>query len=195
MSVEVLGEREYVRGLVERVSGLSTRARAAFYWLSGTGLLLGVELPAELQRGVDEAVRRGFMYATTGETSLDDEVVWESLLGDAGRGDEGWLRVDFALTLLGRSVLPTPLPHHAAIVHYVLGPVMTSASLDLYGDIAEPGTEAEVDGVFAREAVQRVVGWVDSAVAVLGVNPEPSADLVESLMPGARVLSQLRPDV
>jgi hypothetical protein len=40
-----------------------------------------------------------------------------------------------------------------------------------------------------------VVGWVDSAVAVRGVNLELSAGLVALLMPGGRVLSGLCPEV
>jgi hypothetical protein len=195
MGVEALGEREYVNGLIERVSRLSPRARSALYWLSGTGLLLGVVLPDGLQRAADETARRGFVYATTGETSPDREAVWDGLLRESSKREEGQLRVDSALTLLGGAMLPGRWEDESSTAQYVLFAVMTSASLDLYGDIAEPGTEAEVDGVFALEAVQRVVGGVDSAVAVLGVNPEPSAGLVESLMPGARVLSQLRPDV
>jgi hypothetical protein len=195
MGGETMNYRLYVEELMRKAEGLSARARSALYWLSGTGLLLGVELPAALQQGVDEAVRRGFMYATTGETSLDAEVVWDVLLREAAKDEEGRLRVDSALTLLGGAMLPGRWEDESSTAQYVLFAVMASASLDLYGDVTDPGTNAGLDLVFAREAVQRVVGWVDSAVAVLGVNPEPSAGLVESLMPGARVLSQLRADV
>jgi hypothetical protein len=195
MGVEALGEREYMRGLDERASRLSARARSALYWLSGTGLLLGVELPDGLQRAADETARRGFVYATTGETSPDREAVWDGLRRESNKREEGQLRVDSALTLLGGAMLPGGPEHESSTAQYMLFAVMTSASLDFFGDITQPGTQEEEDLVFAREAVQRVVGWVDSAVAVLGVNPEPSADLVESLMPSARVLSQLRPDV
>jgi hypothetical protein len=195
MGGETMNYRLYVEELMRKAQGLSSRARSAFFWLSGTGLLLGVELPAELQRAADETARRGFMYATAGETSPDREAVWDVLLREAAKDEEGRLRVDSALTLLGGAMLPGGWEEESSTAQYVLFAVMASASLDLYGDVTDPGTNAGLDLVFAREAVQRVVGWVDSAVAVLGVNPEPSAGLVESLMPGARVLSELRPDV
>jgi hypothetical protein len=91
MGGETMNYRLYVEELMRKAEGLSARARSALYWLSGTGLLLGVELPAELQRGVDEAVRRGFMYATTGETSLDAEAVWDGLRRESNKRQEGQL--------------------------------------------------------------------------------------------------------
>jgi len=179
---------EFVDDLIRRAGRLSDRSLRGLYWLLAQGLLARCPVPAGWLDTVVTVLAAGQSAAVTGVSGSQlDEAIWRLRAFPVDEDTPQYLMS--VLTCANLSVDLGEVSKPSVFVRHALGPIMSTASLILYGDVAEPATDEEVDEVFRQPLVQRAVDFLSEAMAALQANPEPSGELLESLRPGAVALA------
>jgi hypothetical protein len=178
---------EFVDDLVRRAAQLSDRSLRGLYWLLAQGLLARCPVPAGWLDTVVAVLACGQRLAVTGGSLPLDEALGRLRAFPVDEDTPQYLMT--VLTCANLSVDLDEVSKPAVFVRHALGPIMSTASLMLYGDVAEPATDDEVDEVFRQPLVQRAVDFLSEAVAALQANPEPAGELLEGLRPGAVALA------
>jgi hypothetical protein len=188
MGDEVLTFRRFQDVLMGRAARLSERSLAGFFALVTDGLLGCVTMPADLVALLEDAVARGLRYASTGAAEGGDGSVARRLV-EFPYDDEESGCVMTAATCARLAVDRFEASKPSDSVEMALWPIMATASLMLYEDVSDPGSDEERDEVFHQPLVQRAVDYLTDMMAALEASPEPSGELLEGLRAGAVALA------
>ncbi len=173
-----------------QVEALRPRHKAAFFWLLGGGLLSRLDASRSWAEWFAAARRLGYDFVLTGERSDEMRAVWESAQEPTGEDSSQLLNsaVVCASTPLGIALDPD-----SAVGdwwEHALFPVLQSESLRLFGDVALPDDDEDLDAVLDTPRMQSAVEYCRGALARLATaESAPDASLIEELLPGAEALA------
>ncbi|WP_432946222.1 hypothetical protein ACQPXM_07660 [Kribbella sp. CA-253562] len=179
---------KFVDELAEQIDGLAPRSKAAVYWLSGAGLLTGLDVPERWAEWFVEARSVGYGFVTTGEVDQRTAGLWEAARVPTGSDASQLLNSTLICLSTPLGIALDPETKVGTWAEHALFPTMQSAALKLFDDVAFPDDDDDLDIVFAQDEVQAAAEYCRQVVARLAALSGPDASAIEILLRGAEVL-------
>lgn len=180
---------DFIDRLSFEVDALMPRAKAALFWLLGSSLSDALEAPNAWAAWIEEARSQGLQFVTTGDVGATASNLWVEAQQPTSEDDSQLLHSVIICLSTPLGIAIDPALRVGPWVEHAIFPLMQKESLAMYGDIAFPDSEDDLDAVFGSIAVQRAVEACVAVVERLGSNPEPSsADLHDLASTAAKLV-------
>lgn len=177
----------FLSELSEKPDELSSRARAAMFWVCGEGLCSGLGISSPWRDWIEAASWHRFQYATTGHMSaegcsLESQAMDLSNSEELSQHQQSVVGCYMAVLSAGSG----SMDRYDA--QFVIFPLMESESIRLFEDISL-GDDEQEDEAFQQPRVQQAARFMGGLVEALLETPGPTAEFVNQLRQGAEVIS------